>query len=68
MEVPSLNEFLEKCDQNIEWSEYQKNLAVALIDYEKTHFSGGRGSGRTMVINAVMQYFEKYYPYVEKEI
>lgn len=61
---PNSKEFLEHFAENndIELTVYQKNLARAILDYRVVHFSGGRGSGRTMVINAVNDYFKDKHP------
>ena len=64
MKQPNLDEFLEYLEKNngIELSEYQKNLAGALINYRVKHFSGGLRSGRTTVVNAIQLYFQNIYP------
>ena len=61
MGKPNLEEFLKET-QDIEFSDKQKKLAEALINYRTMHFSLGWRGGRTTVVNAVQAYFQRVYP------
>jgi len=61
MGKPNIEEFLGWVD-DVELSDYQKELAEALIAYRVKHHSGGLGGGRTTVIEKVQEYIEDKYP------